>query len=134
MRLYNMLPAILQGLHSQGQALDLGEVFIETGYHIEDHWLIPDRVSARPRKPRTNLKGAPALAIEVMSWRNTAEMTQRKVRIYLENGACEVWLFYRRPATVAVCRGTTSVEVEGRLTSELLPGVAIDLTEVFGRS
>jgi Uma2 family endonuclease len=79
------------------------------------------------------LKGAPALAIEVMSRRNTAEMTQRKARIYLENGAREVWLLYRRPATVEVCRDKTSVEIQDTLTSELLPGVSIDLAEVFGR-
>jgi len=70
----------------------------------------------------------------VMSRRNTAEMMQRKVRIYIENGAREVWLLYRRPATVAVYRGKTSVEVEGTLTSELLPGVSIDLAEVFGNA
>jgi Uma2 family endonuclease len=67
-----------------------------------------------------------------MSRRNTAEMMQRKVRIYIENGAREVWLLYRRPATVAVYRGRASVEIEGALTSELLPGVSIDLAEVFG--
>ena len=61
-------------------------------------------------------------------------MMQRKVRIYIENGAREVWLLYRRTATVAVCRGKTSVEIEGALASELLPGVSIDLAEVFGRS
>jgi hypothetical protein len=58
-------------------------------------------------------------------------MMQRKVRIYIENGAREVWLRYRRAATAAVYRGKTSVEIEGALTTELLPGVSINLPEVF---
>jgi len=133
MRLYDILKVALQRLHDQGQALDLGELFVETGYHIQDHWLIPDvSISHAGQAEDKYLEGAPALAIEVMSRRNTAEMTQRKVRIYLENGAREVWLLYRRPATVEVCRGKTSVEIQGALTSELLPGVLIDLAEVFG--
>jgi len=133
-RLFKMLDAVLQRLHSQGQAPDLGEVFIETGYRIQDHWLIPDvSISHAQQAENKYLEGAPALAIEVMSRRNTAEMTQRKVRIYLENGAREVWLLYRRPATVAVCRDRITVEIQGTLTSELLPGVSIDLAEVFGR-
>ena len=133
-RLFKMLDAVLERLHRQGQPLKLGEVFIETGYHIEDHWLIPDvSISHAGQAEDKYLEGGPALAIEVMSRRNTAEMMQRKVRIYLENGAHEVWLLYRRPATVAVYRGRASVEIEGRLTSELLPGVSIDLAEVFAR-
>jgi Uma2 family endonuclease len=133
-RLFKMLDAVLQQLHSQGQALDLGEVFIETGYHIGDNWLIPDvSITHAGQAENKYLEGAPALAIEVMSRRNTAEMMQRKVRIYLDNGAREVWLLYRRPATVAVYRGRTSVEIEAILTSELLPGISIDLAEVFRR-
>ena len=33
------------------------------------------------------LEGAPAFAIEVISKANTAEMMQRKVKLYLENGS-----------------------------------------------
>jgi hypothetical protein len=63
-----------------------------------------------------------------------SQIADRKVRQYVENGAPEVWLLYGRTASVSVYRGKTAIEIEGTLTSELLPGVSIDLSVVFGPS
>jgi len=112
---------------------DLGEVFCEMGYHIGSNFVIPDvSITHAGQAESKYLEGAPALAVEVISESNTAEMVQRKVRLYMANGAREVWLLYPRSASVLVYRGKVAVEVEGTLTSELLPGVVIDLSRIFG--
>jgi len=132
MRVYKILDGGLEMLHGKGQARDLGEVFVETGYLIGANWLIPDVSITHARQTENKyLEGAPALAIEVISKTNTAEMMQRKIQLYMQNGAREAWLFYPRAQSVAVYRGRTAKEVEGTLTSELLPGVSIGLSEVY---
>jgi hypothetical protein len=120
-------------LHGQGHARDLGEVFIEAGYRIGSNWLIPD-VSASHAGQREGkyLEGRPGVGDRVISEANTAEVMHRKVRQYVENGAREVWLLYARTASVSVYRGKAAIEVEGTLTSGLLPGLSIELSVVFG--
>jgi len=49
----------------------------------------------------------------------------------MEGGAREVWLIYPGTGSVSVYRGKTAREVEGMLTSELLPGVSIDLSAIL---
>jgi Uma2 family endonuclease len=132
LRLYKTLDSALGMLHSQGLARDLGEVFHETGYLLGSNWVIPDISITHARQTENKyLEGAPALAIEVISKANTAEMMQRKIQLYMQNGAREAWLFYPRAQSVTVYRGRTATEVEGTLTSELLPGVSIDLSEIY---
>jgi Uma2 family endonuclease len=133
MRVYETVKRALLDLQAQGHARELGEVFCEAGYRMGPHWLIPDvSVTHAGQAEDKYLLGAPALAVEVISRRNTAEIMQRKVALYMEHGGREAWLFYPRPRLVAVHRGRMAVEMEGTLTSELLPGVAIDLAEIFG--
>jgi Uma2 family endonuclease len=111
----------------------LGEVCHEFGYRVGPHWLIPDvSITHAGQAEDKYLEGAPALAVEVISGRNTAEMMQRKVTLYMKYGGREAWLFYPRARLVTVHRGRTAVQMEGTLTSELLPVVAIDLAEIFG--
>jgi Uma2 family endonuclease len=131
--LYHILEDTVRMLTDKGLIGDLGEVFSEMGYLIGSNWVTPDVSITHAGQPEADyLEGAPALAIEIISKSNTAEMMQRKVKLYLENGAKEVWAFYPRTESVSVHRGKTSVVVEGTLTSELLPGVSIDRSEVFG--
>src|SRR5476649_2436197 len=95
MRVYKILDAALGMLQGKGQARDLGEVFVETGYLIGANWLIPDVSITHARQTENKyLEGAPALAVEVISKANTAEMMQRKIQLYMQNGAREAWLFY----------------------------------------
>jgi Uma2 family endonuclease len=132
LRLFKILDAALGMLQGKGQARDLGEVFVETGYLIGANWVIPDVSITHARQTENKyLEGAPALAVEVISKANTAEMMQRKIQLYMQNGAREAWLFYPRAQSVTVYRGRTATEVEGTLTSELLPGVSIDLSEIY---
>ena len=131
--LFRILDDTMRILRDKGLVRDLGEVFSETGYLVGSNWVTPDvSITHAGQREGDYLEGAPALVIEVISKSNTAEMMQRKVKLYLENGAREVWVFYPRTESVSMHRGKTSIEVEGTLTSELLPGVSIDLSEVFG--
>jgi len=133
LRLFRTLERALLDLQARGSAPELGEVFCETGYRVGPHWLIPDvSITHAGQAEDKYLEGAPALAVEVMSRRNTAKIMQRKVTLYMQYGGREAWLFYPRTRLVTIHRGRTAVEMEGTLTSELLPGVAIDLAEIFG--
>ena len=130
--LFETLKGVLRGLQAQGKARELGEVFHAFGYQVGPHWLVPDVSITHAGQPEAKyLQGAPALAVEVISRRNTAEMMQRKVTLYMEYGGVEAWLWYPRSRVVMLHRGKTAVQIEGSLTSELLPGVSIDLAEVF---
>jgi Uma2 family endonuclease len=128
----HVLENALATLHAKGLALNLGEVFIETGYHMGESWLTPDVSISHAGQPEGKyLEGAPALAVEVISKRNTAEMIERKLQKYFENGAREAWVFYPKSSSVWLYRPGSAVQVEGTLTSDLLPGISIDVDEVF---
>jgi Uma2 family endonuclease len=133
MRFYEALKQVLVALHAQGQARELGEVCHEFGYRVGPHWLIPDvSITHAQQAEDKYLEGAPALAVEIISKRNTAEIMHRKVTLYMEYGGREAWLCYPRSQRVTLYRGRTAEEIEGTLTSELLPGLSIDLREIFG--
>src|SRR5580658_1922613 len=118
MRLYGAISGVLSDLQAQGRARELGEVGHGFGYRVGPHWLVPDvSITHAGQAEDKYLVGAPALAVEVISRRNTAEMIERKVTLYMDYGGCEAWLFYPRFRRVTVCRGRTAVQMEGTLTS-----------------
>ena len=130
--IFKTLDGTLMRLHAQGLARELGEVFMETGYQVGPGWLQPDvSVTHAGQSEDKYLLGAPALAIEIVSRRNTVEILKRKVKLYMEHGGREAWLWYPRKRVVVVHRGTAATQVEGKLTTELLPGVTLDLEEIF---
>ena len=131
MRLYGIIEDAVARL-CRGE---LGEVFIRAGYRFGKNWLIPDVSVSHFGHPEAKyLEGAPALAVEVISEATTERVMHRKIRLYFENGAREVWLVYPEFRSVWVHRGKSATEVEGTLTTDLLPGIAIDLSAVFGRA
>src|SRR4051812_31061282 len=73
-----------------------GRVFMETGYKIGTrNWVVPDVSLTHPDQAYDKyLEGAPALAVEVISEANTARQIDRKRKLFLQNGALEVWVFY----------------------------------------
>ena len=78
------------------------------------------------------LKGAPDIAIEVVSPTDTAEDIRRKIKTYLEHGANSVWIFYR-DGTVAVHTATGVRELKGDLPLEdpLLPGFSAPVNTFY---
>jgi Uma2 family endonuclease len=131
-KLNRLLDRDLDRLHRLGQCSDLGAVYIETGFRLGGHFLIPDvSVTHAGQAQGDYLEGAPALAIEVISESNTVKAMHRKVLAYFEHGAREVWVFHPSTRSVTVHFGEKSIEVRGILTSALFPDLAIDLAEIF---
>ncbi len=111
-------------------------VFLETGYKIgARNWLVPDVSLTHPDQAYAKyFEGAPALAVEVISEANTARQIDRKRRVFLQNGAIEVWVFYPDTESVWLYRADCAHEFAGELHSELFPGVRIDLGKLFAAS
>jgi Uma2 family endonuclease len=119
----------------------LGRVFVETGYQLTPETVrIPD-VSFVPADRMREIdldrrvKGAPTLAIEVVSPTDLAEELTVKVKQYLAAGAKAVWVFYPKTREVQVFRadGRSFVRDESAILEEpdVLPGFSLDLKVVF---
>jgi Uma2 family endonuclease len=110
-----------------------GRVYMETGYKLGSrNWVVPDVSITRRDQPRGKyLEGAPALAVEVISESNTARQIERKRRLYIENGTVEVWIFYPDSESVWLYRAGHAEEFSSELRSEIIPGLRIDLRELF---
>jgi Uma2 family endonuclease len=78
------------------------------------------------------IKGAPEIAIEVISPTDTVDKTREKIAAYLENGATSVWIFYR-DGTVAVHTASGVRELKGDQTLEdpLLPGFSVPVSTFY---
>jgi Uma2 family endonuclease len=125
-RLYDLLKPIIDSL---GQ----GRVYMEMGYKFgQKAWLQPDVSISHPHQPRVKyFENAPALAIEVISESNKAEDMDLKVKTYLANGGIEVWVVYPKTQSVSVFHAGHIEEFRGTLRSSVLPGLEIDLKQLF---
>jgi Uma2 family endonuclease len=90
----------------------------------------------RGQVPERFIRGAPDLAVEVLSPSDDPEEVQQKVRDYLEAGTRLVWVLAPRARTATVYRADGSARLlrEGdHLDGEdVLPGLVIPLAELFG--
>lgn len=86
--------------------------------------------------------GAPDLVVEVLSPGNSRHEMKEKYELYKSSGVAEYWVVdpehealtaYRRNATGQYKTGRPLVPTD-LLTSEVLPGFALDLAEVFGKA
>ena len=86
---------VAQRLYDTLRAAAPGERTLqEAGYRIGGGWVQPDVSVMRTNHPLDAgyLIGAPALAIEILSPRNTAGQIERKLTLYFSEGADEVWV------------------------------------------
>ncbi len=87
------------------------------------------------RVPQGFLRGAPDLAVEVMSPSDNLVELQRKVRDYLEAGARLVWVVAPDARTATVCRagGAARLLTEGDSLQgeDVLPGLTVPLAAVL---
>ena len=129
------------------EALDLGVVTAETGYHPPDnrHTLLSPDVAFVSKKrapqpfPEKYVPLMPDLAVEIVSPSNSVKALRRKATIYLQNGTQLVWIVMPGKNSVEVCRmkdgaGMTReiVESTGTLAGEqVLPGFALDMKRLF---
>jgi Uma2 family endonuclease len=116
--------------------------------HLDDYnvyapdvwWVAGERI---PSRDALRIVGPPDLAVEVRSPSTWRHDVGTKKRVYEATGLPELWLVDTDADSVLVYRRTTpdaatfDVELElGRgeqLASPLLPGLAIDLAELFDR-
>lgn len=124
---------LMQAGSKAGVSAKLGGVYLETGYKFSSRaWLQPDvSIPYRDQPSGDYFESAPALAVEVISESNTAEQMDRKVNIYLTNGGVEVWLVYPSTRCVWLYREGHAEQLKGVLRSSLLPGLEIDLKQLF---
>jgi Uma2 family endonuclease len=108
-------------------------VQVETGYKIgEKNWVVPDVSVIYPDQAGDPyFEGAPEIAIEVISESNTAHQIDLKRKIYLANGAQEVWVIYPKTQSAFIFREGRVEEVTGELRSESTPSARISLQELF---
>jgi Uma2 family endonuclease len=80
------------------------------------------------------LTGSPALAIEVISPSNRADIMEVKVELYFQFGAREVWRVYPKTRHVVVHFANRSHVVRAGQTLEtsLLAGFALQVAEILG--
>ena len=123
---------------------DLGQVFVETGFRLTEN---PDTVRAPDVSfvekqrippsgiPRAYWRGAPDLAIEVLSPDDSPAETDEKVREYLGHGAQAVWVV-DPDARAATVYGPdqppqTLTEAESLDGGLVLPGFRRSLAQIF---
>jgi Uma2 family endonuclease len=117
------------------EALDKSQVWMETGYRIGGGWLQPDVSVTRPDHPQQNdyLIGAPIVAVELLSPRNTAVEIERKLSLLLGEGGEEVWVIDPKRRSLTVYRrsaeGAIRILIDSRYTS--VTGITIDRNEIF---
>ncbi|MGH9222582.1 MAG: Uma2 family endonuclease [Acidimicrobiales bacterium] len=117
-----------------------GEPGLGFNYQIDDHNVfIPDVwFFSEARRPVGNipfLDGVPDLVVEVRSpstWRYDIGV---KKDGYRRRGVAELWLVDTKADRVLVFRGDEELALSGgdQLTTPLMPGLAINLTDLFDR-
>jgi Uma2 family endonuclease len=125
-----------------------GEAGMPVDVHLDDYnvyapdvwWVAGERI---PSRDALRIVGPPDLAVEVRSPSTWRHDVGTKKRVYEATGLPELWLVDTDADSVLVYRRTTpdaatfDVELElGRgeqPASPLLPGLAIDLAELFDR-
>jgi len=80
-------------------------------------------------------RGAPDLAIEIVSEHDTASGLDRKVSQYLQAGTTAVWLLHQEPPHVIVYRRSGEIQGYGLGQSieepEVLPGLVLSVDKLF---
>ncbi|MDQ4098476.1 MAG: Uma2 family endonuclease [Actinomycetota bacterium] len=125
-----------------------GEAGLEVDVHLDEFnvyapdvwWVREERI---PSRDALRIVGPPDLCVEVRSPSTWRYDVGTKKRVYEATGLPELWLVDTNADTVLVFRRLSpqaaafDVELElgrgQRLTSPLLPDLAIDLTELFER-
>jgi Uma2 family endonuclease len=110
---------------------------VETGAQVSDYdTFVPDvavvRVGAQPLSARI-YRGAPDLAIEVVSPSDTVKHLERKVDAYLQGGAKSVWIVFpeARSVTVHTRESARILKAEQLIEDPLLPGFSTPVAAFF---
>jgi Uma2 family endonuclease len=113
------------------------EQLVEAGFDVSANDVLQPDVSLvrseRIPSPTRVLKGAPDIAVEVVSPSDTASHMKSKVNTYLQNGAHSVWVVYPDDRSVVVhFKGyAREFKDEQPIDDPLLPGFASPVSEFF---
>jgi len=120
----------------------LGRVYGgDTGFRLNDHTVLSpdvafvrkDRVEAI--RSKSFAKGAPDLAVEILSPSDTVRRINRKVKQYLTAGCHTVWLVYPESQTVDVFEASgaerTLHSADILEAPEILPGFSVKVADLF---
>ncbi len=135
-RIKNRISRLLGRYLDANPAVQFDSV-VETGAQVSDYdTFVPDvalvRVGEQPLSVRI-YRGAPELAIEVVSPTDTARHLKRKVDAYLEGGAKSVWIVYPEARSVMVHTSGSVRELKAHqfIEDPLLPGFSCPVTAFF---
>jgi Uma2 family endonuclease len=113
-------------------AAGLGKVHHEWGYRIGDGWLQPDvSIAKKNQQADEYYLGSPALAIEVISNEKTADKVDRKIALYFQDGAEQVWVVYPESRRMWVYFSDGTAEVHSVSYNSKLLGVTPNLVEMI---
>jgi Uma2 family endonuclease len=113
------------------------DALVAMGVEVSEHdTFVPDvSVVRRERLGGEDriFRGAPDLAIEVVSSTDTATHVKSKVDAYLQNGSKTVWVVYPDSRSVMAYSGDTARELKADQTVEdpLLPGFSTPVSSFF---
>jgi Uma2 family endonuclease len=115
----------------RGEATELGEAYHEMGYKpAGPRYFQPDASVTHAGQRETRcFEGSPAIAIEVVSPSNTAEYLDRKIELYFEFGAREVWIVYPKTKHVIVhlAGSVRKIAEHESVTTPLIPGFELSV-------
>ena len=132
-RVFEHLKGRLAEAHLRGELPALGKVHHEMGYRLPGGWLQPDvSITYAAQKSEDYYLDSPVLAVEVISNEKTADHIDKKIKLYLENGAVEVWVLYPNQQHMWIYKSGGIGEVySASFPSELLAGQNIDLADIL---
>jgi Uma2 family endonuclease len=114
--------------------IDGSLVWLLAAYQLRRGWLIPDVSTSWPDQPVSEwFQGSPMIAIEIVSRGNTAAEIDRKVSVYLQEGAAEVWVVYPATRSMIVFRKDETLRVTDVYRCERI-GVTVKLDELLPKA
>ncbi|MDE2788737.1 MAG: Uma2 family endonuclease [Chloroflexota bacterium] len=140
---------LCSGLLLQVEDLGIGEIRIPPyDVHIDEfNTYQPDLLFVSNARRHVfnpdgrGITGAPDVVVEILSDSTRRRDLNEKLPIYAANGVREVWIVDLDAATVAVHSGDDPMfapiqtfAASDTLTSDAMPGVAIDLAPIFARA
>lgn len=132
----NIAEALILHLHAHpGSRL---KVLIEAGFMVaETDTFAPDVAVVRMERLADEgrlIRGAPEIAIEVISPSDLVDDVRRKMKSYLENGGNSVWIFYRDGSvSVHTANGVRELKGDQPLEDPLLPGFSVPVSTFYFR-
>ena len=103
-----------------------------TGYRIAGGWIMPDVSISWPDQPRDQkyFLRAPMLAVEVIS---EGENIERKLTLYLAEGASEVWVLDRKHRSMTVYAEHNGVVIRTAVRNHYRSDVVgeVELSDIF---